>query len=399
MRIHVLSLCSLLTGCALILYGCAHAPATVPDDSAGPAALRGWTLTLPAHQPDAQAATFTGAHSPRDTLFVPAGAEMALQAEPSRVGLLISVSPAWCEQGGRKPAHGEGGVALRAPHKPGLFTLHWRHPALTPDAGALRVLVLQRAAVHAISGKDGETQTRLSVNGKSIGAYLDPAFSSVEKVRENAGRYAPPSHFTTLDRSLLDLAVGDGLELGTLVAFMDYRDKDGKKVFTAERHTNVLPVNRSLCRKLTLLRERLRAQGVKLTRFWITSGFRTPDYNRKIGGAHFSRHCYGDAVDLCVDEDGDKHMDDLNGDGRLDRLDGSVVALACAALEAEGLAEPGGIGVYEWDGEDSVRSHVHIDCRGYTARWGQCARGKKKTGYDWWSGTEGVETPLSNDGE
>jgi len=35
-----------------------------------------------------------------------------------------------------------------------------------------------------------------------------------------------------------------------------------------------------------------------------------------------------------------------------------------------------------------VGSHVHIDCRGYTARWGQIRRGGKKLGYDWWSKLE-----------
>jgi len=399
MRIPFLSLCSLVIGSALILYGCVHTPATLTDDATAPAALHGWTLTLPENQNDAQAATFEGAHGLGVPLFVPSGAALELQTEPSRMGLLISVSPAWCAQGGRELAHGASRVALRAPKQPGLFTLRWRHPALTPNAGELRVLVLQRAAAHTMSGKDGVNHTRLSVNGNAIGVYLDPTSSGIENIREHAERYAPPTHFTTLDRAQLDLAVGDGLKLSGLVAFMDHRDPNGKKVFTTERHTDVLPVNRALCQKLMLLRERLCAQGVKLTRFWITSGFRTPDYNRKIGGAAFSRHCYGDAVDLCIDENGDRHMDDLNGDERLDRLDGRVIALACAALEAEGLAEPGGIGVYEWDGEDSVRSHVHIDCRGYTARWGQSTHGKKKNGYRWWSDADGKDTPLPSDGE
>jgi hypothetical protein len=45
---------------------------------------------------------------------------------------------------------------------------------------------------------------------------------------------------------------------------------------------------------------------------------------------------------------------------------------------------PGGIGVYVWDGEDSVRSNVHIDCRGFISRWGQDGAGRYKKSFTWW---------------
>ena len=80
---------------------------------------------------------------------------------------------------------------------------------------------------------------------------------------------------------------------------------------------------------------------------------------------------------------------DVNGDGRVDKLDGLVIAKVCQSLEREGAVAVGGIGVYEWDADDSVRSHVHLDCRGYPARWGQIARGRGKVSYDWWSALEG----------
>jgi hypothetical protein len=34
----------------------------------------------------------------------------------------------------------------------------------------------------------------------------------------------------------------------------------------------------------------------------ISSSFRSPEHNRDVGGASFSRHLYGDAVDIDVDQ-------------------------------------------------------------------------------------------------
>ena len=49
-----------------------------------------------------------------------------------------------------------------------------------------------------------------------------------------------------------------------------------------------------------------RAAGIDASTFRILSGYRTPFYNRSIGNeTHYSRHVYGDAADIYVDEDGD----------------------------------------------------------------------------------------------
>ena len=186
----------------------------------------------------------------------------------------------------------------------------------------------------------------MRVNGKSIGAYSNPLSSSVKRVREHANLYVPPKLFALLTSETAKLRLGPDFELGELIAFKDFVGADGHKVYTTERHTDVLPLRQDLIEKLIKLRERLRQKGVAVTRFAVTSGFRTPDYNRQIKGAQFSRHCYGDAVDIYIDENNDHHMDDLNGDGKLDRKDGLIIANACRELELEGAVVPGGIGVY-----------------------------------------------------
>jgi uncharacterized protein YcbK (DUF882 family) len=101
------------------------------------------------------------------------------------------------------------------------------------------------------------------------------------------------------------------------------------------------------------------------------SGFRTPQYNvRGVGAggrASASRHQYGDAADVFVDNDGNGRLDDLNGDGRVNTRD---VAVMLAAVEKVERAYPelvGGAGTYK-----STAAHgpfVHIDVRGNRARW------------------------------
>jgi hypothetical protein len=331
---------------------------------------------------------FGGAIKPGGVLFVPAGARFDVLCAPAEARGYFAdcAASTWIQEGGDLDLGTAGPLgwkqSCRAPQQPGLYLLNWK----TGDGGngsIMNVLVLAEAEMHAQGDR-----TQVRINGKSIGGYLDPRQAPVRRVRENAAQYAIPRYFALLNPDTIKLSLGEDFDLGQLVAFRDYHGPDGKKVYTTERHTSVVPLRPELIHKLIKLRERLREKGVKVTRFWITSGFRTPDYNRSIGGAAYSRHCYGDAVDIVIDENNSKRMDDLNGDGKIDRKDGLVIANACRELEAEGAVVPGGIGVYEWEGEDSVRSHVHIDCRGYISRWGQIGSGRTKKSFIWWPKSE-----------
>ena len=104
------------------------------------------------------------------------------------------------------------------------------------------------------------------------------------------------------------------------------------------------------------------------------SGFRTPEYNakgvgRRGGRAKDSRHQYGDAADVFVDNDGDGRMDDLNHDGRVDTRDVRIIIGAVERVEARHPDLVGGAGLYR-----ATRSHgpfAHVDVRGTRARWGR----------------------------
>ena len=71
----------------------------------------------------------------------------------------------------------------------------------------------------------------------------------------------------------------------------------------------------------------------------ITSAYRTPTHNKKVGGTTYSQHLYGKAADIKV----------------------SGVSPAKVAAYAETLLSCGGVGRYD--------TFTHIDVRSTKARW------------------------------
>lgn len=124
--------------------------------------------------------------------------------------------------------------------------------------------------------------------------------------------------------------------------------------------------------KLELTLQELEREGHPVEHVFTVSGFRTPIYNESGGNTqgrgNLSRHMYGDAADIAIDNDRDGRMDDLNGDGRVNVRDARIVAEAAQAVERKYPHLVGGIGIYAPTGAHS--GMVHIDTRGYRARWG-----------------------------
>lgn len=116
---------------------------------------------------------------------------------------------------------------------------------------------------------------------------------------------------------------------------------------------------------LTLLNRRYGVESLH-----VMSGYRTPAYNRSIGQGRYSRHVYGDAADVFVDAaPRDGRMDDVNGDGRVTRGDARAVYRTADRLGRRGPLEflVGGLSHYPATG--SHGPFVHVDARGYRARW------------------------------
>jgi len=132
-----------------------------------------------------------------------------------------------------------------------------------------------------------------------------------------------------------------------------------------------LALSERLLLKLEMLLAKARENGFPGKNFVVMSGFRSPHYNRKLGNARKSRHMFGDAADIYLDDfPQDGVMDDLNKNGKYDAGDALVLQQWIAEIEreSEGLFPSGGLGIYK-----RTSAHgpfVHVDARGFNARWG-----------------------------
>lgn len=178
--------------------------------------------------------------------------------------------------------------------------------------------------------------------------------------RAPAGAYANPSGFIEVTRENKDTRVSEHFKLA------DFLTHDQPNVWP-----KYLVLQPKLIDKLELVMNDLQSRGIDTRGVRVMSGFRTPQYNvgggRTGGRASLSRHMYGDASDIFIDSNGDGQMDDLNRDGRVTIEDSRVIAAAVDRVEAAHPELIGGAGVYT-----AAPGHgpfIHIDTRGYRARW------------------------------
>ena len=120
--------------------------------------------------------------------------------------------------------------------------------------------------------------------------------------------------------------------------------------------------------KLESVVEALDRAGHGVDTLEIMSGYRTPFYNAGLGNVRDSQHTLGSAADVFVDSRHRSHMDDLDGNGVVDRRDALWLFSVVDRMDRAPTARwKGGLGDY-----DSTAGHgpfVHIDVRGRLARW------------------------------
>ncbi|MEZ4388524.1 MAG: D-Ala-D-Ala carboxypeptidase family metallohydrolase [Candidatus Krumholzibacteriia bacterium] len=190
------------------------------------------------------------------------------------------------------------------------------------------------------------------LDGYRIGHYPQEALRGL-------AIYEPPRGFIEVTPENADTRVGPHF---TLRQFLCKQDADWPR-FVVLRPRLVI--------KLEYLLRRVNAAGHPCETFEIMSGYRTPWYNHAIGNVKYSRHIYGGAADIYIDQDPrDGEMDDLDGDGKVDVRDAAVLyALVDGEYGKPGYASLiGGLGQYR-----RTASHgpfVHVDVRGRRARWG-----------------------------
>ncbi len=116
-------------------------------------------------------------------------------------------------------------------------------------------------------------------------------------------------------------------------SLQEFNSKCGREI-----PNNVLPNIIQLAKNLQVLRDAL---GKSIS---ITSGYRSPQHNKKIGGAKDSQHVKGMAADI-----------------KVSGMTPKEVALVIEGLIEQGKIKQGGIGIYP--------SWVHYDIRGTKSRW------------------------------
>jgi len=230
---------------------------------------------------------------------------------------------------------------LRSPRKPGLRILRVSS-AEGRDEIRLNVFVtVPRARV-----------SRHALNGYAIGAY--PAASIVQ-----GAQVEPPAGFIEVTRENLDTKVSPRFRLGQ---FLCKQSSDFPKYVVLDER---------LPRKLEALLDAVRGAGTPAETLSVMSGYRTPAYNRSIGNeTTFSRHLFGAAADVFVDESPrDGRMDDLDGDGVVSVRDSEKLFALADALDRDPPEDwfVGGAGYYA--ATDAHGPFVHVDVRSRAARW------------------------------
>lgn len=192
-----------------------------------------------------------------------------------------------------------------------------------------------------------------------IGSYLLGNWPT-EGGRVRAKGYVTPSGFIEVTKENQDTHVSDHFRL------RDFLTKGQGNVWP-----KYLVLDTKLIDKLELVLAELEAMGHTTSGVVVMSGFRTPTYNESggdpTGRAALSRHMYGDAADIFIDNDRSGGMDDLDGDRRITTRDAGVIEEAVNRVERAHPSLVGGTGIYR-----ATSAHgpfIHIDTRGFRARW------------------------------
>ncbi|MGH7652299.1 MAG: hypothetical protein ACREMS_10730 [Gemmatimonadaceae bacterium] len=196
-------------------------------------------------------------------------------------------------------------------------------------------------------------KVRAWLNGYRLGYWPE------EKGRVRSEAYKNPEGFIEVTPENEDTRVSEHFRLRDFVSH-DQKDVWPKYVVLRE----------PLLDKLELVIEDLDDHGINAEGMRIRSGFRTPAHNlavRAEGSARDSRHQFGDAADVFIDQEGNGKMSDLNGDGKVTFADVKLILDAVERVEARYPELVGGTGLYAYSGRSGP--FAHIDVRGTRARW------------------------------
>jgi hypothetical protein len=218
------------------------------------------------------------------------------------------------------------------------------------------------ASASVQGGASPETVFTMRSFGQKVRAWLNGyrlGYWPQEKGRVRSEAYKNPDGFIEVTPDNEDTRVSEHFRL------RDFVSHDQKTVWP-----KYVVLREPLLDKLELVIEDLDDHGVNAEGMRIRSGFRTPAHNfavRGEGSARDSRHQFGDAADVFIDQVGNGKMSDLNGDGKVNFADVKMILDAVERVEARYPELVGGTGLYAYSG--SSGPFAHIDVRGTRARW------------------------------
>jgi hypothetical protein len=231
-----------------------------------------------------------------------------------------------------------------APKRPGIWSLALKVGSAIKPLADFSVITL-RPASEERAGR--------------LGLYYIGSWPAAKQVRPGI-IYKPPSGFIEVTPQ------NQNTQLSEHFRIRDFLPHDQANVWP-----KYVVIDMKLIDKNELVLADLEQHGINPKGVRVMSGFRTPQYNAgggdPRGRAALSRHMYGDANDIFIDNDGNGSMDDLNHDGRVNIADAKVIQDAVTRVERAHPSLIGGCGVYS--GTSAHGPFTHIDTRGYPARW------------------------------
>jgi hypothetical protein len=282
---------------------------------------------------------------------LPAGASTSGSASTDSVNAPAAAAKPLLSPSGEKGSGLSGKVFAR-------FVLpeDWISLASLPGAS------VAAAAVQAGSSGTPETVFTMRSFGQKVRAWLNGyrlGYWPQEKGRLRSEAYKNPDGFIEVTPENEDTRVSEHFRL------RDFVSHDQKTVWP-----KYVVLREPLLDKLELVIEDLNDHGINAEGMRIRSGFRTPAHNQAVrgeGSARDSRHQFGDAADVFIDQQGNGKMSDLNGDGRVNFADVKMILDAVERVEARYPELVGGTGLYAYSGRSGP--FAHIDVRGTRARW------------------------------
>jgi hypothetical protein len=231
-----------------------------------------------------------------------------------------------------------------APQHPGIWSLALKVGSAIKPLADFSVITL-RPATEERSGR--------------LGLYYIGNWPAARKGQRGVS-YDPPTGFIEVTQQNQNTQLSEHFKL------KDFLPHDQQNVWP-----KYIVVDLKMIDKDELVLADLKEHGINPAGVRVLSGFRTPQYNAgggdPRGRAALSRHMYGDANDIFIDNDGNGQMDDLNHDGRVNIADAKVIQDAVNRVERAHPSLIGGCGIYS--GTSAHGPFTHIDTRGYSARW------------------------------